>query len=191
MNRLPFRRSSTTGLALVLAALVASLSGCGPGTGGTGTGESPTDLAVFGAASVDLCTAAFAPQLACSTTQPGTSDTPVTTGTQTVVYADATRSGAVEVDVQGQTLRLRDRCQGLEFVGHWGVAAPNDARFFGSYSVPGSAERMLASLTVQAVAGGDGTHLSVLLRDVAGRTVLGPLALQRVTGPLPLPATCP
>ncbi|WP_144289965.1 hypothetical protein [Ideonella sp. A 288] len=191
MNRPPFRRSSTPRLALVMAALAACLSGCGPGTGGTGTGESPADLAVFGASSVNLCTAAFADQLACGALQPGTADSPVGDGTRTVVYADTSRANAVEVDLRGQTLRLRERCQGLDFVGQWGVAAPNDARFFGSYSAPGSAERVLASLTVQAVPGGDGAQLSVLLRDLAGRTVLGPLTLQRITGPLSMPTDCP
>ena len=179
---------------LLALALLTWLAGCGPGTGGTGTGDSPAELAAFGAAPTELCQAAFATQLLCtgSAVVPGqTPPTAPATGTGLVVFADLALGGNVTLEFNAQGARLQARCSGLLFTGEWGLAASGDTRFFGGYSLGESTRRLLAALAVQTPADGTGNVLSVVLRDAAGQPLLGPVALQRVAHAPVDPAPCP
>ena len=60
--------------------------------------------------------------------------------------------------------------------------------FFGSYEIDGNGVDVLAALSTVPVAGGGA--LTVELRDVDGQAIVGPVLLQRATGPLPAPGSC-
>jgi len=90
--------------ALVWLAL-AALQACGPGVGGSGTGQG---LDTFGASA------------------PAGGG-----GSSTVYFADTTGSGRVAVTVQGDSIELDAPCAGLRFRGQWGLLAGQAARFYG------------------------------------------------------------
>jgi hypothetical protein len=150
-----------------LLGLAAALAACGPGVGGTGTGEG---IAHFGASAESLCTADFADRLACA---PATSG-PVTGGTAAVDLADAVPQARVAARFEGDALHLDAPCQSLAFSGQWGRSAALGTRFFGTALVGGAAQP--ATLTV--LAGDSGFVLALF--DADDRPLFGPSTLQRV-----------
>lgn len=189
---IPIRQAPPSRLAaaLLAAALATSsiLAGCGPGTGGTGTGQS-FSLSSFGASAANLCSAGFAPALACGPNST-ISITPgdVGPGTTMVQFADLASGGNVAVTFQANSVQLQARCQRINFAGDWGITAPTDARFFGNYVIETIGTQVPASVSVQALAGG---ALQLVLREADGRVVLGPVLVQKVAAPVAQPAPCP
>ncbi len=181
----PFNRLRR-GAALTLCALLAlAASGCGPSSGGTGTGEG---LVAFGATATSVCTSAFASQLGCTTSgNVGTPSDPLATGTTMTLFADLPTGGNVAVTFESNSVQVRARCQRIAFDGDWGIAAGNDARFFGNYVVEPAGLQVPASVSVQAVGAGE---LQLVLRETDGRVVLGPVRVQKVPAPAPQ-APCP
>ncbi len=187
MTTLPRWRQRCTH-ALLTAALAAAIGGCGPGTGGTGTGQA-SSLASFNATAASLCSSAFASVLACAgsgnvNNMPGD----VGPGTMMVRFADVSSGGNVAVTFQANSVELLSRCQRIVFAGDWGITAPTDARFFGNYVIETVGTQVPASVSVQTVAGGD---LQLVLREADGRVVLGPVRVQQVPAPVAQPAPCP
>lgn len=166
-----------------VAALAASFAlmtgGCGPGVGGTGTGEG---LAVFGAAAASVCDSAFADKLVCTAATPGATPT----GSQSVRYVDATRQLVLRIESNQATLDAL--CQRVQFSGDFGIAPGNASGFFGTYSISPSTAQTFARLLVQRPdTGGD---LRIELRDIDGRSVIAPVTLQAAPTPLPAPGPC-
>ena len=173
----------------IAALLAACVAGCGPGSGGTGTGETVSAFARFGATSANLCASSVAPALACIA---GSSSAPINPEQQVstmVNFSDVALGGNISVAIQANSIELSERCRKLHFLGDWGITAANDARFFGSYTL-GSMNAVIASLSVQPAASGSANELSVVMRDADGRVVLGPVTLQRVASMVPAPV-CP
>lgn len=174
---------------LLIATLVASLAGCGPGVGGTGTGDSTTDLAAFGATAQPLCDAPFAQQLACPPiSSPGEAPA-VNGGTRAVSYVDMASGGRFVVGFEGDSVELDARCLGLRFTGDWGVTGSGDARFYGSVAGADGSGREAATLAVSAVTGATG-ELQLVLRLADGSVIVGPLVVRPAAVPSPLPPAC-
>lgn len=170
-------------LAAAAAAALLALAGCGPGTGGTGIPPTPGFVA-FDKASV--CSAPFAGQLACTGVTTGGAIRDPNLGTSMISFANLQQGGNVSVLFRDNGIELNARCERLRFQGDWGIAASNDARFFGSYAIESSGLPVPANLTVEA----SGNDLAVVVRENDGRIVLGPVLLQRIVTPV-LPAACP
>jgi hypothetical protein len=169
---------------LVSAAIVASLSlaGCGPGVGGTGTGGAA--LTAFGATAASVCGSAFALELGCAQAPAPAPSGAIgsSMGTLPVQFVDA--SGRVTLDLNGNAATLLSSCLKLRFDGDFGHAPSGDA-FFGTVHV--EAGDALASLIASPASGGG---LTVELRDVDGKTLLGPVVLQRAVIPVSAPSGC-
>jgi hypothetical protein len=163
-----------------LALLAATfLGGCGPGVGGTGTGDTAAALVHFGASPAALCSSELAALVSCR--QDGTTATSVPASAP-VLLADTT--ARVRVRLQDDTVELVDACLPLEFRGQWGVVSGQDARFYG-HADPDAAPSP-ATLEAQAT----GTGVLLTLRDGGGRVLLGPVAVNVVAAP-PVPEACP
>ncbi len=192
MNPIAFccRLFRLPGPVLGLLVALAVLQGCGPTGGGTGTGGAAVTLADFGATAASSCSAAFATALDCTTV----SDTPTATaqlpGTAAVVFVGNSASGPFTMTLQGNHVDLQSRCQATHFEGDWGQLPGGEARYFGSFQGPGAAAATAAMLWVQALPGSDGA-LQVLVQDVQGRALFGPLQLQRVATAPTEPPACP
>ena len=176
----------------IAAVLLAWLGGCGPGVGGTGTGESDA-FATFGATAAAVCSAPFAASLSCSgaITQPGDPILPANQGTLVTRFADLPEGANVSVVIEANSIRLDALCEKIHFIGDWGIAGANDARFFGSWMRDPSPQRLPATLSVQASSSATPGQLALTLRDAAGRVVLGPVTLQRVAAFAAGVAVCP
>lgn len=155
-------------------------AGCGPGVGGTGTGDAA--FAAFGASSASVCGGVVAAVLSCSSAP---AVPPPATGTLPVQFADA--AGQVVLELDGNLARLDDSCLKLHFSGEFGTAAGGAQGFFGSYEIDGNGLDVLAALSAAPAAAG---ALTIGLKDVEGQAVVGPMLLQRVTGPALVPAPC-
>jgi hypothetical protein len=163
-----------------MAALLALISACGPGVGGTGTGlgvaavapEGGSVYVDYGAAetSVDpglaawnvmpaaLCAAPFADALLCPLPGvPAGGPVLAAQGTQAVYFVDADTGKAITVAVASNTIALAQGCPALTF-----------------------------SVTLTA----GPVSLTVTLQDRAGRVLLGPVALRPADGPT-VPRRCP
>ena len=168
-------------LAACLAACLAGyLVGCGPGVGGTGTGDSEPLLQFFSATATSVCGAPFATSLSCAgaDANPGSNPQPAAQGTAVTRFVDQANAANITVTIEANSIVLDARCLGIHFSGDWGIAAASDARFFGSYARDPTAQRTPGSLSVQATSKAD--QLSLTLRDADGRILLGPTTLQRV-----------
>lgn len=178
---------------LLCAACLAWLAACGPGTGGTGTGETTSlYLGVFGASAGNVCTSAFGGTLSCTDTPAGAGSggsTATTGGTFAVHFTDSEGGGEVHVVIDGNTLHLEARCGGLRFEGDWGITGSGEARFFGSFGSFDTAATTPATLAVELVPGLSGA-LRLTLRQADGRLLLGPLVLLRVAAAVTAPADC-
>src|SRR5450755_4358736 len=156
-------------------------AGCGPGVGGTGTGDAA--FAAFGASAAPVCSGVVAAALACPSAPAGP---PPPTGTLPVQFADA--AGQIVLALNGNVVQLDDSCLKLHFSGEFGTAAGGAQGFFGSYEIDHNGFDVLAALSTVSVAGGGA--LMVELHDVDGRVAVGPVLLQRATAPLPPPSPC-
>ena len=173
----PVHRGRLLRLAWTLA-MAACLSACGPGVGGTGTGETQ-GLAYFGANAVSVCTADVGGVLGCVAGAGAAPATPVPSAAP-VFLADALANPGVQARVQDSAIDLSVVCTGLRFRGQWGELAGLSPRFFGDVGPVGATQP--ATLQVQA-AGAGTTGVVVTLRDAAGVVLLGPTLLVVVPAP--------
>ena len=201
---------------LLGAALLAWLAACGPGTGGTGTGETYSfGLEGFGARAGSVCMSTLASTLSCTDPTTGASASIVCTpttggalscvdsttgagnapateaanGTLTVHFTDSATGSEVHMVIEGNTVVFEARCQGLRFDGAWGVTGASDGRFFGTYSSTAAPSAVPATLVIDAVPGKDGALLATL-RQADDRALLGPVTLSRIETPVFEPIHC-
>jgi hypothetical protein len=172
---------------------LAIIAACGPGTGGTGTGTTPSALDYFGATPANVCTSGPSSALACTeTSNPGTvgaviPPSPGNASERPLIFANG--SGNINLFLEDNRASLIERCSTLTFDGNWGVTSNKDAKFFGEYTTANNGTRVLASLSASSV-GFEGKSLEVTLRDASGQVTLGPVKLDRVFGPTNNPAAC-
>lgn len=203
-------------LAATLAiAVLATLSACGPGVGGSGIGASlvattttetvgvtaVTDLPAFdletwGATPAVVCGSAIAGALSCppAAVAPGNSQaTPDADGTGPLYFADLASGREVAVAIAGNTIAVRRGCPALTFTGLWGQAGTAPARYYGSATPGGTAALTVDRETAVGSAGpsiASPTALTLSLRDRSGALLLGPLTLRPVSAPVTL-LPCP
>lgn len=164
------------------------LVGCGPGVGGSGTGEPAQAVADFGAVPAPVCGAAFASSLKCPANSGAASaPAPAAAGTAPLTFVDVATGGQTSATLQANGIELQARCQRLHFSGEWAVVGGGDARYYGTLTDQGTGLSQLASLSVAEAAGG----LQVLLRAFDGSVWLGPVVLRPQTAVAELPAACP
>ena len=158
---------------LLLPLLLAAV-GCGPGVGGTGTGEGYA-LEFFGARAASVCTAPFASELKCpSRIVIGPARVDVSQGSELVVWVDDPDSGRVAARIDGNTINFNAYCDDVHFEGTWGETKDGDSRFFGHYTVSGAGVAIPGTLVVQPRS----DDFVLVLSDAQGGTVFGPIALQ-------------
>lgn len=173
---------------LVLAVLAAIAAGCGPTTGGTGTGTAAFTLNEFGAAAVSICSTGPANQLGCASVvvTPGAG----LQGSSTVVFTGASASGPWVLTITGNTAEFVSRCGGARFDGDWGQVSGTEPRFYGSWIGPQRAAAIKAQLSVVTLKDvADGLQLLVL--DESGASLFGPVQVLRVSAPPTDTPTCP
>lgn len=157
-------------LALGLAGL---LSACGPGVGGTGTGQTH-GVADFGATAGALCASSLADSLSCP---PPTDGARPQVGSQPLLLADAVPPLRATGRIDGNLIELNLPCDGWSFLGEWGLAArAPDGRFYGTGRGPGGRVQP-AVLHLQAL--GNGQFLATL-QDANAQALVPPVALQTV-----------
>jgi hypothetical protein len=175
--------SIAKGLRLLAAVLGACalllLGGCGPGVGGTGTGETGGGLETFGAVPAPICSSELASILSCSSTTGTAAPAP---SASAVLLADTIDGRQVQVTLRGGMVELAAGCLRLQFRGDWGAVAGQTGRFFGTAEVNGTVTP--ASLQVQV----NGAEVQLTLRDVASRVLLGPVVVRVVAALGPPPA---
>jgi hypothetical protein len=170
-------------------ALLCWLAGCGPGVGGSGTGENAQALADFGATAAPVCAASFASNLKCAPATPASPGsagmpTPSPDGTALAIFLDA--GARVSATLQDNGIELEARCARLRFSGQWGVNGAGQARYYGYTFDDSSGLRRLATLSVAPASGG----LQVLLQASDGNALLGPIDLLAQGAAVPVPS-CP
>ncbi len=177
-------------LAALLVVAAAGLVGCGPGVGGTGNGEPAFPVEFFGARPADVCAGVLTAALACPAgadpNSPSPSN-PIGAGSAVVLLADSTSAHRVSAQISGNLIELEAHCDGLVFLGRWGVAPDGPGRYFGSVTTPASPEAQPAVLSVTTTTNGG---ISVQLNDAAGSRLYGPIGLQRLSA-LPPRTGCP
>jgi len=148
------------------------LVACGPGVGGSGTGEDltpSTPAPPLGAAVTALCASDLAPTLDC----PSTSGMPGAGGTDAVAFSGRVDGQDVALQLQGNEADLRVGCTLLRFRGQWAQVAAQAPRFYG-YTDPDGL-RTVATLDARAV----GSGIELTLRDASGGVVFGPIVVTR------------
>lgn len=155
------------------AALLAGLlAACGPGVGGTGTGNGAVPPGVagldfFGAQAANACLAAFGPLIGCTTTTAGDLVQPLPTSLAGDCAAATFEGNDVVLDVV---------CLGWTFAGRWGLSAEGSPRYFGLVGpdllLPPTDP---AVLDVQV----QGSALVLWLYAADGRLLAGPLSIRR------------
>ncbi len=171
----PWRAAAALSVWLVLSA-------CGPGVGGTGTGQQHS-AADFGAVTAPLCTSGLADSLSCP---PAVGGAGQAVGSLPVLLADATPPQRTSGRIDGSLIELNWFCEGWSFYGEWGLAVREPGgRFYGT--VRGPAGRVQpAVLLVQSLGGGG---LLATLLDTTGQALLPPVRLQAVPS-LGMPLAC-
>lgn len=169
--------------------LLLALGGCGPGVGGTGTGDQSYPLEYFGAKAASVCTASFAGQLKCpSRIVIGPTRVDPTEGSEPVVWVDDATNSRVSARIDGSDVEFDAPCENTRFVGTWGTQADEGTgRFYGYYSDSSLSFSVPATLTVLAA---NGRGLAYVVQDANGQVVFGPRVLQRGNGEAPS-AQCP
>ena len=159
----------------VLLPLLLAVGGCGPGVGGTGTGEGYA-LDFFGARAASVCSASFATELKCpSRIVIGPTRVDLTKGSELVVWVDDPENGQISARIDGSEIDFRSACEGVQFAGTWGTTADGAGRFFGHFTRPGVDIASPGTLTVLT----ERTGLAYVLSDAQGAVVFGPVILQR------------
>ena len=174
-------------LALLPLAL-ALLAGCGPTTGGTGTGES-IGLASFGATATSTCSAPFATALACASTSLSPVAPGQLPGTGAVVFVGEAASGPYVLTMQDNRAVLQGRCETLRFEGDWGQRPDGLGRFFGRWGAAAAGLWQPAQLELQLRTGSD-RELVAQVQDSDGRPLFGPLGLRPVAAVPTEPPAC-
>jgi hypothetical protein len=156
--------------ALALLMLAAGLPACGPGVGGSGTGQG---LEAFGAVAAPLCGSELASALSCP---PATVGSPAASapsganvGTAPVFLADTIDGRRVVVTVQGNSMDVDAPCARVRFSGQWGVLSGQAARFYGTNTDQGAVQ------PAQVRASLDSGGLVITVQDAAGNVLLGPV----------------
>ncbi len=172
-------RAARTAFALLV--LGACLQACGPGVGGSGTGQG---VDAFGATAASLCGSDIAAALACpagaSSPPPGSG---VSAGTGTVFFVDNVDTRRVVVTVHGNSIELNAPCARISFRGEWGLLAGQAARFYGLNGEGAHAQ----PAQVRASLSSGGVQLTVL--DANGDVLLGPV-LVTLQASAPTPGGC-
>jgi hypothetical protein len=161
---------------LVAIALLATLVGCGPGTGGTGTGpsisaapvsgpvsyagEQSAQGAVFGGSVAEKAASIFGPSVS------------------------ALNNAVLTLDVN--RVDLRKACQSFAFVGDWSIAMDGTSQLTGAYSsvriLPdGSIDvvTLPATLTLAFASGNASSHsVRAFVKDLFQTPLIGPIDLQ-------------
>jgi hypothetical protein len=171
------RRAAPLALAAVTLAAAILLAACGPGVGGTGTGEEP--VAAQGPRPANVCNGELAALLECAPSAGDAAD-PGGREDRPIWFAEA--SGGAAARFVGQQVVLDRVCPALRFEGRWGLASDGSGAYFGSLAsgpvVPA------ATLRLQR----DGEAMVGQLLDREGLPIGEPLRLVRVPEPPPLPA---
>lgn len=177
---------------LALLPLVAALlgAGCGPNSGGTGTGDGPITLASFDAKPTSACSSTIATSLSCGATSLLPVGVTQLAGTDIVYFTGSAASGSYVLTVKGNTAVLESRCNGARFEGDWGVVANGEERFYGSWVGAARGDAVAAQLWPQPVALLRDV-LQVLVADRQGSALFGPVLLRRQAAPPTEPAACP
>lgn len=167
--------------ALVLGALLAALvlAACGPGVGGTGTGEEP--VGAQGARTANVCDSELGVLLGCRPSAPAGPLAPEAQDQSPLWYVDLVSGRAAVARFAAQTVQFELRCPALRFEGRWGQSPELGGRYFGT--LPSEPAAPLASLRLQL----DGTALLAQLFDRGGQPIGPPLRLVRVPAPPPPP----
>ncbi len=161
--------------AAFVAGILALLSACGPGVGGTGTGAAPdpgvSGLQFFGATPQNVCLGPLATALGCAAVVGAEPAPPLSPRHFATGCAVASFSGdAVELDAL---------CSGWFFSGRWGLAADGAGRYHGLVGPdPVQPPTHPATLEVQA----QGADLLLTLHAADGQVLAGPLLLSPVPG---------
>ncbi len=179
-------------LGAVMVAVSLLLGGCGPTTGGTGTGEQGlTPLSTFGATAASTCSSVVADKLACASTTLTPSTPAQLPGTDPVVFVGTAANGPWVLSINSNHALLQSRCKpGMSFEGVWGVLADGSGRFFGDWvTVTGGS--VVPALLWPDVLQKTSAALLLQVLDTKGNVLLGPLPVQRVaTAPTDTPV-CP
>ena len=170
-------------------ALTAWLAACGPGSGGTGTGETGAAFVVFNATSASLCDTKLPDALPCVGGVLSITSTPDVLASSVAHFSNVAQGGNLTLTIQGDSVELVDPCRKLRFTGDWGITADGDARFFGSYTQDSMAP-VISSVAVLPTSSANANELSVVVRDATGRVVLGPVSLQQVAAPFGATPAC-
>lgn len=149
---------------LLAAATLALLAACGPGVGGSGTGEDLTPLPSSGATALLLCSGELAPLLQCTAVGAA-----ATGGTARVAFSGRLGGQDVALELQGNRAELRVGCTLLRFRGQWGQLAGQPPRFYGYTDPDGAA----AVATLEARLAGN--EIELTLRDANGSVIVGPV----------------
>jgi len=164
----------------VLAALAAlcGLAGCGPGVGGTGTGDSVTPghagSPFTGFAARSVCDSPLAMALVCSSGTGGVVQ-PTVNG---LFLANGTPSATVQARLDGAGwLQVQWRCLDWQFNGQWGETAALGPRWYGWVAQAGRVQP--ATLAMAAT---EPPRLQLTLTDDNGTRLTGPDPLQVVPG---------
>jgi hypothetical protein len=153
-------------LAAAMAALAWLLAGCGPGVGGSGTGEDQTSaLPIFGASAASLCASEFAALLACGTPPSAAPNV----GTTALAFVGTLGGVPASLRLQGNQADLRVGCVALRFRGEWGRLGSQAPRFYGYVDQDGTA--VVATMEARLV----GNAIELTLRDANGSVLFGPL----------------
>lgn len=164
----------------VLIAVLAGLAGCGPSTGGTGTGASAVGLQAYGATPIALCAGPVAGAAGCAAASPG--------ALRPVAYF-ASAAGDVVATIDANEFRLESPCRAIVFEGTWARTQRLGDRFYGA-QLAGTPATDLLPASVATLPSGDGSSIDVTLRDPAETVLLGPVLLLRATVPA-APGPCP
>ena len=170
-------------------ALTTWLAACGPGSGGTGTGETGAAFVLFSATSASLCDTKLPDALPCVGGVLSITSTPDILASSVAHFSNVAQGGTLTLTIQGNSVELVERCRKLRFTGDWGITADGDARFFGSYTLDSMAP-VIASVSLLPMPSANANELSVVVRDAAGRVVLGPVSLQQVATPVGATLAC-
>jgi hypothetical protein len=166
----------------LLVAMLLLLAGCGPGLGGTGTGEAPVPGANVpgGFSASSLCDEPLGAALGCA---PGAT----ASGSPGSTWVDTITGGQRQLQTLGNAATWRDNCAALLLDGVWGRDGAGTLRYWGSTLADGASEREPGSLALALQPDGS---LVAQRFDAADQAVGAALPLRRARVGDPPPAPC-
>lgn len=161
----------------LLAAFAALATGCGPTTGGTGTGTASFSPPDFGASAQSLCATGPGVLQGCATlsARPGAE----IVSSEPIVFTGVASSGPWVLTVRVNAAELKSRCSAALFEGEWGQVPGTEPRFYGSWVGPergAAVKAQLSAVTIKDLPDG----LQLLVLDTAGAPLFGPVQVRRV-----------